>query len=722
MQKNKKIYIGCILFTIIIVILVLKIDTNQNSVRGDKKIMVTLPLWFEKKIIKKKEDVVKIKDDIINLYNKLKNTLLSYQDTPLTENNIDDIFTKTYYFQDCISNQISKKLAYLHYYELLGYGDQEVMDEIQKAQQEINSFAIKNIQYNKDIYILLKKVGTCFLDREVITCCYPVEKKLIEDTMKAYKKIGIDLDEETKNKVQHLLIDLDELSLQFSINIQNTDNHIMVNEESLDGLNTEQKKRLEKVLDNKYKLGVDYPTYELIMKYCNVRETREALYKQFITRAFPKNQEIFNTFRNKKHELATLLGYNNFAEYDLDNAMAKKVGIVSSFLDDIAQATEEKARDEKKELEKFARELFSDNNFIIQAWDIAYINEQYKQKYYHLNSEEISKYFPTMETIDKLLQVYCIFFDINMKIVQYDAQITDWAYNENVYVVRCTHKDNTIIGDIILDLFPRQKKYSHACQFGIVSAVLNDTETNLQEHPIVAIIANFNKPTEDTPSFLYMNQVETFFHEFGHALHSLFGQSKWSCFAGTAVYSDFVETPSQLFEFWLLDKKVLKIVSHHYKTGQSLPDDIIDQLINEHYFSIALQYQSHLFNMNLCLNLFVDNNQNIQTLIEKYNKSCIRLSNTPIQESFVASFGHLTSSLYGPKYYAYLWSFMYSIAIFDYIKKYDGLLDKTYGKKLREKILSKGGAIEPDILISNFLDGQSFDRVRLFKKYINRKL
>lgn len=690
---------------------------KNKQIDREEEAMLLVPKWFQSKIVKTQKDVEQIKKSILQLYSEMKKNLLSYSINQITKENVNNYFYKTYYYIDEITFLVSQEEAKLHYYQLCCGGD--LASEIQLVMKDITTFYIEEISYNKDIYELLKKVGELYIvNKDNID---EVEKKIIDDTIKNYHKIGIHLDSEKQKKLKALFIELNDLSMDFSMNIQKATNHIVVSESELEGLDKEQKKRLQKNKNDCYELGIDYPTYELIMQYCSNRDTRKKLYNEYYSCAYPKNNEIFNIFRKKKQDVASLLGFNNYVELDLDETMAKNIDNVKNLLVVIDSASREKSIIEKKELEDFAKGLFGDD-YIIEAWDSAYINEKYKQKFYQINSEDLSYYFETMATIQKLLNIYCQFFDINMEIIKYSGPWQDWAYGEDVYVVRCSNKDGSLIGDILLDLFPRAGKYNHACQSSLVTPVLELNGAELKNYPLSIIVANFNKAVADTPSFLYMNQVETFFHEFGHALHSLFGQSKWNSYVGTSVYSDFVEVPSQLFEFWLLDKKILKMVSSHYKTSEPLPDEIINKLVKKHYHGIGLFYQRQVSFSALSLELFLDTEALLKDCINKYDEKYIKLSCTPTPESSIARFGHIVSSLYGPKYYSYLWSFLYSLLFFNYINKKNGLLDQRIGSELRNKVLAKGGTIEPEKLIADFLNTTEFDCMKVFKDYINQSM
>jgi Zn-dependent oligopeptidase len=687
--------------------------------KKDHKMIKKILPWFSH-MVREIGDVQCIKNDILKDYQELIDDMLAFKDVPINEANAMEFFVKTYYKIDRAIYDIGLKFNYFGYYNLLG-GDEKIKKEIQNAYNDINTFVLNNYTYNYDIYEILKNVGEVYLKQNIL----PDEVNLIEKTLERYRRIGIHLSDEKKTILKDKSILLDDLCLQFELNIQGTKNHIIVSHQDLDGLNSEQIKKLNQLDDGTYKIGVDSPTYVMIMGYCKNREIRKKLYYEYNTRAYPKNIELLEKIRSLRFEIAEILGYKNYAELDIEDSMAHNVANVQKLIEDISQASHQKAIDEKKMIGEFAKkDFFKDPNFVIEPYDVAYIYQVYESKYFNIDQELVSEYFSVNKTISKLLAMYCEFFDINMEFIQYDD--ASWRYDDSMQVIRVTEKNGDIIGDIILDLYPRAGKYSHACKSTLIGAVYKDRNPNslgneksiLRNIPLCVIVANFNKPTLDRDGLLYFNQVNTFFHEFGHALHSIFGATRYAAQSGTNVYADFVEVPSQLFEYWLLEKNIISDLSEHYKTGEKISPELIDQILYSEFFGKGLFYQRQLKLTEISLNLFLDKNLSIDTILENVDKKFVSLAHAPMTVYFLASFGHLASDLYGAKYYSYLWSLLYAIDFFYDIKEKNGLLDPRIGKLLREKVLSKGSSIDPLYLIQDFL-GRSFDN-KNFSLYLNR--
>jgi len=250
-------------------------------------------------------------------------------------------------------------------------------------------------------------------------------------------------------------------------------------------------------------------------------------------------------------------------------------------------------------------------------------------------------------------------------------------------------------------LYPRENKFSHACHDGIVSTYQNKSANNGFVPSVSVLIANFPKSTKDRPSLLKHSDVETFFHEFGHAMHALLGKTELASFSGTATKTDFVEMPSQMFEEWMWDKDMLEMVSSHYKTGVSLPDVLIDKMIALKRFDTGSFVQRQGWLGLIAFNCFKsgakkDVKKIVQSLHEKY---CEHIRFEP-KTNMYASFGHLCC--YGAKYYGYMWSKVFALDLFETIKQ-EGLLNYEIGEKLINKVLGKGGSVDPNKLLVDFL-------------------
>ncbi len=596
---------------------------------------------------------------------------------------------------DKLEYQLSIIDAAIEIFEMVS-PDEKICKACHDAAIKLHQFAIQTFS-NREIFRAFKEYVNGNALKESLNL---EEKYFLKEEMKSYKRQGFDLPEEHFKKVTSLKKELAELSIEFDANINKDKSFIMVDKQDLDGLDEDFINNLQKN-DDKYILGCDYPTYFNVMEYCKVEQTRKDLYFVFQNRAYPENIKILNSIINKRDELAKLLGFNSYADLDLDSQMVKKQKVSRDFLSSLVDKAKQKADKEFDMLKNDLPEsVLLDENGKMYAWNGGYASAKYKKKHFNIDEREISEYFPVKSTIDKIFEIYQNFLGL-----KFEEVLADNLWHEDVKLFKIFDaKNNQLLGTLFLDLYPRDNKYKHACMADIVHTTkYKDVKTgSYYDVPgLIIVIANFPKATKEKPALLKHDDVVTFFHEFGHAMHGLLGKTELSNFSGTSVKRDFVEMPSQMFEEWMWDKGILKFVSSHYKTSQPLSENLIDKKIElKKLFSgsFVVRQCSLAF---LALDYFADGkdkdlNQIRKDLHEKYSTHTRYESDT----HFYASFGHLTG--YGAKYYGYMWAKVFALDLFAEIKKH-GLLDSEIGKKLVDLVLSKGGSIEPDVLLKNFL-------------------
>jgi len=566
-------------------------------------------------------------------------------------------------------------------------------EEIRKAAYqgiiEIQRFWVDNISNNVKLYNALK---TYAQSKEKTKKLTEEEKYFLAETLKDFKRSGLDLPKDKREKVKKLQKELAELGLAFETNIAADQSHIIVSEDELEGLDKDFIATLQKTDDDKIILGIDYPTYFNVMDNCNVESTRKKLYITFNNRAYPKNEEILKQIIEKRDELANTLGFASYAQLDLDSEMAKNPDIAETFLNDLYEKAAAKT---KKEFETLSSELpksaeLADDK-TIKAWDMRYIKNQHKKKHFAIDEQKIAEYFPLEHTIKELLHIYEQFFNLTFK----QSKIAGLWHEDIQLIDVYKTKTNELIGHLLIDLHPRPNKYSHACQLTVVPSVKNHGPS------VCLVVANFPKSTANKPSLLKINDVETFFHEFGHAIHAILGRTNIASFSGTSVKTDFVEMPSQMLEEWLYDKGIIKKKSSDYKTGKPLPDKIIDKIIALKQFDSGDFLQRQCYLSQLALAYFKpgaskDPKNIFDSLQSKMRK---HVAYAP-EDNMYASFGHLSG--YGARYYSYMWSKVYALDLFNHIKQY-GLLNPAIGQKYIDEILAKGGSEDPNNLLKNFL-------------------
>ncbi len=563
----------------------------------------------------------------------------------------------------------------------------------QKGLIEIEKFATHNISNNSELYKAFQAYVEGNAENEKLS---DEEWYYLQDRMKDFKRNGMHLDPEQLKKVKKLKNKLTELGLQFEKNINDDARTIAVTREELAGLSDDFINSLKRTDDGLYILGMDYPTYFTVIDHCDVADTRKKLYQLFQNRAYPVNEPILKEIIALRDELAKTLGFNSFAELNLDSQMAKNPTTVRKFLDELLEKVQIK---EAQEFEMFTKDLPKSVSLSPEGkfypWDVRYVIEQYKKKHFDLDETTIAEYFPMEKTIEGLLSIYEQFLGLKFKQVPVSG-----LWHEDVSLVEARDSStDKLLGYLLFDLYPRANKYNHACQAGIIPAI---KEAPGQQFPMLAvIIANFPKTTATNPSLLNRNEVETFFHEFGHAMHSLLGRTSLGSCSGTCVKTDFVEVPSQMFEEWMWDKDIIKMISSHYKTGESLPDKLLDKIIAAKKLSKGWWTQRQIFLARMSLDYYNDSGKKDLNAIMRalHNQICPHQIIDQDDHKYT-NFGHLVG--YGAKYYAYLWSLVYAIDLFAEIKKH-GLLDQPTGKRLIAYVLGKGGSKGPHELLVEFL-------------------
>jgi len=682
------------------------------------KVLKRLPNSY-KIFFRNKEDIIKEKNRIFKLANSYIKSLMSKKEENYLEiNDKKDLYNLFFgYFErlEYVLYELDRINKYLTVYLFVG-NDIELKKEIQIIIEEVKFFLLEKIKSNKFLYDLLNSVGVFLLNKKEFF--QKNEIKLIIDILKEYKRNGINLSDNKKKENSDLNIKIINDYLYFEENIQKSKNGIYAEINDLDGISQYLIAKL-KANNNKIFLGTDYPTYFMVMKYSKNRDLRKKLYIEFVNRGFPDNVCVIDSLRKNRDALAKKLGYENYSEYDIENQMAKTVESVESFLKKVEDCIKEKALKEKEELEIFAKKdiFINEKDKNIHPWDVSYILNLYENKFFKIDTKKISEYFPIQKTIDKIIEIYSKFFDVKIERVEYEDKNWMWADCKDLIILKITANDNSYgikyFGDLILDLYPREQKYTHACEEYLTQGILKNNK--FIYYPISIIVSNFERPSAEKDGLLKHSDVATLFHEFGHAFHSMFGVSKYISQAGTNTATDFVEVPSQLLEQWMWEKSVLKIVSNHYNEGSSLSDEIIDSMIKNRSFGRAINLQRQIGLSRFSLNLFKDPKKDIKEVKKDSFKDLISFSYFDHNDNYECSFGHLSE--YGSKYYSYLWSINYSLDLFSYIKEKDWLLNKEIGKRLATKILSKGSSDLYENILNDFLE-RDFD-MDFFYKYIN---
>ena len=522
-----------------------------------------------------------------------------------------------------------------------------------------------------------------------------LRKKFLEDILLGYKRIGFMLPKEEREKVKTVLNTLTNLGLEFDKNIRSAQDTLFLEEKDLDGMPENYKK--ERLHDNgKYAVDMSYPSYIPFMDLAESDKAREELRYKFNNRAVDKNIEVLDDILRNRMKLVNLLGYESYAEYRTEDRMAKNPKNVWDFENDLKQKLRKKAESDVQEMLKIKTARLKTDAKTIHPWEAGFYENQVKLKKYDLDAEEVRQYFEFNNVTKGLFTIYQRLFNVRFEKVENPSVWHDDVQMFSIY----EQNSDELIGKFYLDMFPRPDKYGHAAAFSVVMGKMTD---NGYQKPATALVCNFPKPTEYQPSLLTHDNVETYFHEFGHLVHGVLTKSPLVSYAGTSVPRDFVEAPSQMLENWVWEKESLSLFAKHYETEEIIPDELLEKMIaakNINSGTKALQQVFYgIYDFSLNDGFDPDGNKTTTNLIKEL-KNDVTLY--PYQEGThqQASFGHLNG--YGAAYYGYKWSEVYAHDMFSIFKS-EGILNPKTGLKYRRIILEKGGTEEPLDLVKKFL-------------------
>lgn len=558
------------------------------------------------------------------------------------------------------------------------------------------------VGHNKALYEAIKNIDKNNLNS--------VQIKIIDDALRDFKLSGVALSADKKKSFEKITTELSELSNKFSNNILDA-----VQDFSLHITDASKMRGLpdhivagakEQARDKKlsgWLLNLEQPTYVGVITYAEDRELRKQFYEAYVTRASDKgpsackfdNTQIMNKILARRQELATILGYKNYAEVSIVSKMVESTSKVDAFLQDLVSVSRSKALEEVHSLEQFARENYQLET--LEPWDVAFIAEKKQQSLFSISQEMLRPYFPLPRVLEGLFIIINRLYGMHLKKV---PNVDVWHKDVECYAV--FDENNNIRGYIYMDLFARENKRSGAWMDSIRSR-FKKLDGEIQA-PIATLTCNFAKSTPKQVATLSHDEVLTLFHECGHCLHHVLTKVDYLSASGVhGVEWDAVELPSQFFENWCWDKEALRLLTKHVSTGESLSDELFANLIASKNFQSAMalirQLEFAIFDFQIH-EKYLEEENFIQNTLNEVRKN-VTVVPVVAYNRFQHSFSHIFSGGYAAGYYSYKWAEVLSADAFARFSD-EGIFNAKTGRDFLRNILEVGGSVKAQDAFVNF--------------------
>jgi thimet oligopeptidase len=551
----------------------------------------------------------------------------------------------------------------------------------EKENQKVLAF-VTTLSLNHDIYNALAALEMKGADSET--------QHYVEKTLRDFRLAGVDKDEATRKKIKALRDELVKIGQDFSRNIREDVRTVTANDVSeLEGLPADYIARHKPDASGKITLSIEYPDSLPVFSYAKNEELRKRMYIAYNNRAYPKNIEVLDRLIAKRHELANLLGFPDWADYITADKMVGSAKNASDFIDKIAEASGQRAAHDYQTLLK-RKQQDAPGATVVNAWESNYYSELVRKSDYDFDSQKVRPYFSYDRVKQGVLDVTGTLFGVSFRQVK-DAPV--WHQDAECYEMLENEK---LVGRFYLDMHPRPGKYNHAAEFGIRTGVAG------RQIPEAALICNFPGGMEGDPGLMSHDDVVTFFHEFGHLIHFLVaGRHKWIGIGGISTEQDFVEAPSQMLEEWAWDPTTLATFAKHYQTGEPISAGLVKQMKRASEFGKGLTVRRQMVYAKLSLSIYDQDPKQVNTdaMIEKLTK---QYQPFPFVEGthFQTAFGHLEG--YSAVYYTYMWSLVIAKDLFSKFDK-TRMLSPGVAKRYRETVLAPGGSRPAAKLVEDFL-------------------
>jgi thimet oligopeptidase len=543
------------------------------------------------------------------------------------------------------------------------------------------SAALTAIALNHDVYNALAALDLSQVD--------PATRHYVTRQLLEFRLAGVDKDDATRARLKKLNDQATEEQSMFDRNISDGQKTIEADPSELDGLPQDYIDRHKPGADGKIRLTTDYPDSLPVFSFAKSDSLRRRMALAFNNRAYPKNQEVLTSLMKTRYEIATLLGYPSWADYNAADKMIAKGHNIADFIQQVNDASRALS---EREFQMLLAEKQKTDPGAKEIWDYerGYLSELVRRTSYNFDSQSVRPYFPFMEVKQGILDTAADLFHVSF---QQEHNVPSWDPAVETWIVIDSAKP---IGRFYLDMHPRPGKYSHAEMAPVLDGIRG------KQLPEAILVCNFPAPTATDPGLMDYGDVQTFFHEFGHLMHHILGgQQPWAGISGITMESDFVEAPSQMLEEWISSPQVLAKFARHYKTGEPIPAELVERMNHASAFGRGGWVGRQNSFSAISYDIYKTKPENVDLDKVTLDDAGRYTLFTPLPDTHQwASFGHLGG--YSSAYYTYLWD---KVIAEDFFLQFDhtNLLAGDAPMRYRRVVLEPGGSMSANDLVKNFL-------------------
>lgn len=605
----------------------------------------------------------------------IADTVRTFENTILKIDDLYNIISKVWNLTELLSSTHPSK---------------EIRDEANESDVRLQDYMI-DISINEDLYQAILTFSK-LKNAQMLT---ENRKHFLHSELRDFKRSGMELKGEKRKRLKEIQKHLLELEIIFANHITSNKDTLYIDGDMTKGL-PEDYKIKRKQPDGSFAIDLSSPSFDVFMRYADSDSLRKLLCFKYLNIAVPENLAILNEIISNRKELSELLGYPSYAAYIIEESMAKSPAAVWEFENKLRNDIETKAAMDIKEMIKMKRMIKGCSRDTIYDWEKYYYKNKLLLNKYNVDSKKVKEYFELNQVIEGFFSITEILFGL-----QYHQVKNPSVWHDEVTMYEMVDaKTDQLIGRFYLDLYPRSHKYQHAAEFTILSGKKVGSAYQL---PIASLVCNFPKSSNNFPSLLEHDDVETFFHEFGHLIHDMLSKTELMSHSGTSVAMDFVEAPSQLLENWTWNKESLNLFAKHYETGENIPDTLINNMLAARNLQSGNDLLQQIFYGMLDLTYY--DGYDAFGLLSTTDVALVlqnSITNFPyfLGTHQQASSDHLLD--YAASYYGYLWSEVYAQDMFTVFAN-GGVLNPEIGYRYRKLILEKGGQEDPMEMVINFI-------------------